>query len=77
MSDRKTISVDSETYATLYALKRDGESWSATLSRAAEALESQAGDVNANALTVSHIDDIAARVSRQTAEEVENRLTRR
>ena len=77
---RKTITVDEAVFERLEALKGN-ESWSTLLDRLADADESQDGDVNStNAsepLTVDHIPDIANRTTRQTADELENRLTGR
>lgn len=77
MTDRTNISVTDDVHERCSTLKRDDESWSAFLTRAADALEQTETDHTQTALTTAHIDDIAARVSRRTAEEVENRLTRR
>ena len=72
---RTTLSVPDALYERLEACKRDDESWPDVLKRAAEALEStdDGSERTMDALTQDHIDDIA----RATADEVENRMTRR
>ena len=73
---RKTISVDDEVYERWVEHKRDDESWTDTLERGADALESEDGDVNASVnksktLTEEHIDDIAAEVERRVERTLE------
>lgn len=78
---RKTLSVDDETYAALSEHKQDGESWNGCLFRLAtnrDPPESvNACEQMADVLTPDHIEDIATRTAKQTADEVENRLTGR
>jgi len=68
---RTTITTSDAAHDRLAEHKREGESWTELFNRAADALESQAGDVNTTA--VSNVDEIA----QATAREVENRMTRR
>lgn len=80
MSDgRTTLTADDDAVDAVAAHKRDEDSWTDVLFRAAEALEAVEGDgeLNPNTLTEEHIDDIAARTAERTADEVENRLTTR
>jgi len=65
---RKTITVTGAAYEAADADRRDDESWS-------EYLERVAGDTEhgPNTVAVENVDEIA----RQTADEVENRMTRR
>lgn len=76
---RKTITVDESVYDRVDEVKRDEESWSDCLLRLVNTLESGDCDQSehTDVLTESHIDDIVARTARQTATEVENRLTGR
>jgi predicted CopG family antitoxin len=71
MTGRTTITTSEAAHDRLADHKREGESWTELFNRAAEALESTEGDVNTTA--VANVDEIA----RATAEEVENRMTRR
>jgi hypothetical protein len=71
MTGRTTITTSEAAHDRLADHKRDGESWTELFNRAAEALESRDGDVNTTA--VENVDEIA----RATADEVENRMTRR
>jgi len=71
MTERTTTTTSQAAHDRLAEHKRAGESWTELFNRAAEALESQDGDVNTTA--VANVDEIA----RATAEEVENRMTRR
>jgi predicted CopG family antitoxin len=68
---RTTITTSDAAHDRLAEFKREGESWTELFNRAADALESTDGDVNTTA--VSNVDEIA----RATADEVENRMTRR
>ena len=70
MSDRKTISVDAETYDLLKADKTG--SWSEYLR------ELHDGGVNTNeCISAGDLDDLAARLEQSIPEVVENRMTRR
>lgn len=66
---RKTISVTEDVYERLAEAKREGESWSNTLARLADG----GGECKPNTVAVENVDEIA----RATADEVENRMTRR
>jgi hypothetical protein len=69
---RKHVSVTSDAYAALEAVKRDGESWSECFERVAR----EVGGDTANGpqtVAVENVDEIA----RRAADEVENRMTRR
>ena len=72
---RKTITVTEDVYERLATLKRDDESWSELGDRAADVLESGDSDVNTepSSVVVENIDEIA----RASADEVEDRMTRR
>ncbi|WP_114576696.1 antitoxin VapB family protein [Saliphagus sp. LR7] len=87
MSDRKTISTSEGVHERLVA-ERDragDDSLSDTIDRLLEAAEGtkptdggrEQTDEQMELLTVDHIDDIVAQTSRETADEVENRLTHR
>jgi len=71
---RTTITADNDAVDAVAAHKRDEDSWTDVLFRAAEALEAVEGDGEhgLNTLTEDHIDDIAARTAERTADEVEN-----
>jgi predicted CopG family antitoxin len=69
---RKTITVSEAAYERLQAHKDSGESWTEVINRAAEAMDSE-DEHKPNAVAVTNIDEIA----RATADEVENRMTRR
>lgn len=82
MADRTTISVSQAAYDALATEKREGESFSDVVLRVcgdSETVEAPAPSVELpdDVLTEAHIEDIAARSARKTADEVENRLTRR
>jgi predicted CopG family antitoxin len=72
---RQTITASDAAVERLREFKRDGESWTETLNRAAEALEAQDGDgeLGMNSVAVENVDEIA----RAAADEVENRMARR
>ena len=72
---RKTITIDEDLHTRLADRKGDDESWSDLLRRL-EDVETQGreAECSVNALTEDHIDDIAAAVSRRTADELETRL---
>ena len=75
---RKSITTDETAFERCRDLKREGESWADFLERAADALEDDTGpELASSVLTEDHIADIAAEVSRRTADEVENRLKTR
>lgn len=81
MTDRKTITIDADLHAQLQSQKRGSESWTAFLQRLQQqADEAQADPQEAHpvddleTLTEDHIDDIATRTARRTADEVETRL---
>jgi len=68
MSDRKTITIDADLHERLADAKPAGQSWTEFLDNLAD------GGVNtANTVVVGNIDELA----RATADEVENRMTRR
>jgi hypothetical protein len=71
MTGRTTTTTSEAAHDRLAEFKRDGESWTELFHRAADALESAEGGVNTTA--VENVDEIA----RATADEVENRMTRR
>lgn len=73
MSDRKTVSTTIEAHAALATQKRDDESWSQLFTRAARALDEQDTEHTPNTVTVENVGEIAVR----SAQEVENRMTRR
>ncbi|MFB6189347.1 MAG: antitoxin VapB family protein [Halapricum sp.] len=80
MSDRKHLSILADVYERLEAHKHEDESWSDLVERAADALEEDGNEDDVNGLetlTEEHIDDIAARTARKTADEVQDRLTGR
>ena len=71
MTDRKTITIDTDVHADLEALKQDSESWSDLLARLAGDAGNARGEQNLNTLTEAHIDDIANAAARRTLEELE------
>jgi len=73
---RTTITAGDEGYEAIAAHKGEDESWTELLKRAADALEADdgGGELAPNTLTEEHIEDIAARTSRRTADELEDRL---
>lgn len=73
---RKTLTVARSPFERCAELKREGESWSEFLHRAADALETDTGrtEHESNTLTEDHIDDIATAAARRTAEELEAKL---
>lgn len=79
MTDRTTLSLPDDTVERLEAHKRDGESWPAFADRVANILDDtdSEGEHAMNTLPPGVVDDLAAEISRRTADEVENRLTRR
>jgi hypothetical protein len=68
---RRTVTTSEAAHDRLADHKREGESWTELFNRAADALESAEGGVNATA--VDNVDEIA----RVAADEDENRMTRR
>jgi len=72
---RQTITGSEAAVERLRDHKADGESWTETLNRAADALESLDGDdeLGLNSVAVENVDEIA----RAAADEVENRMARR
>jgi len=70
MSDRKTITLRESAYDALDDAKREDESFSDTVERLADGSE---GEHTPNTVAVTNVDEIA----RRTADEVENRMTRR
>jgi hypothetical protein len=74
MTDRKTITVTEAAYEAADTARRDGESWSEFLERAAaDDVDDGATEHTPNTVAVTNVDEIA----RRTAEAVENRMTRR
>ena len=71
---RTTISLTEERKDDLEALKVADESYDVLLARLIAAYNKESVD---DPLTESHIDDIAARVSRRTCDEVVDALSRR
>ena len=78
---RKTATASEEAHDQLFQYKREDESTSEFFQRAADALgRIESGDVQElpeNVLTTDHIPDIANSTSSQTADELEERLSRR
>lgn len=85
MANRKNLSVSAEAYTALADEKREGESFTDVVLRLCAGEDSEgesdpdgdAFDLSGDVLTESHLDDIASRTARKTADEVENRLSRR
>ena len=79
MVDRTTISVSQAAHDALAAEKREDESFTDVVLRlcADSEVDAPTTDVPDGVLTVDHLEDISARTARKTADEVENRLTRR
>lgn len=78
---RKTATASEEAHEELFRHKREAESTSEFFERCADALERiESGDaqaVPANVLTTDHIQDIVNTAAVETADEVEQRLSRR
>jgi predicted CopG family antitoxin len=70
---RKHVSVTSDAYAALEAVKRDGESWSECFERVAREVAETDTANGPQTVAVENVDEIA----RRAADEVENRMTRR
>lgn len=78
---RKTATASEEAHDQLFQWKREGESTSEFFMRCAEILEQHDGDQDVdlpeNILTTDHIPDIVNTGASRTADEVEERLSRR
>lgn len=75
---RKTISLNESVYNDLNDAKGEDESFSDTVERLLSTADSPdgTGEQKMNTLTIDHIDDIANRTARKTADELENRQRR-
>lgn len=73
---RKHVSTTETAFEALDAQRKADESWSELFERAAEALDGGV-ETGPETLTRDDVDDIAALTARRTADEAENRLTRR
>lgn len=72
---RTNVPIDDDLHARLSELKGE-DTWNELLARAADALE--ADDVDDGATQTAHIPaEQVEEIARQTASEVENRMTRR
>lgn len=76
MTDRKTLSITKACYDRLFEAKREDESWTDCLSRLVDG-DDEHGLNAVDPLTRDDVDDIVTRTASKTADEVENRLTRR
>ena len=78
---RKTATTSEEAHDRLFKYKRESESTSEFFTRIADVLERfEAGELQEvpdNVLTTDHIQDIANTAAPRTADEVEERLSRR
>lgn len=77
---RKTATASEDAHDRLFQYKREDESTSEFFARIADVLERfEAGELQEvpdNLLTTDHIDDLANTAATQTANEVEQRLSR-
>lgn len=79
---RKTATASEEAHEQLFQHKRESESTSEFFERCADALQriesgGAGGEIPDDVLTTDHIPDIVNTTSRRTADELEERMSRR